>query len=131
MKGEIIIIQFIKFGIVGIINTLITVISFNILVFINVNYLVANCISYFLGVINSYLLNSKFVFHENRNKENMFKFLVVNILVLGFNSLILYVGVNDLGLNISVSQIISIILGMFVNFVLNKIWVFKSVVKEV
>lgn len=131
MKGEIIIIQFIKFGIVGIINTLITVISFNILVFINVNYLVANCISYFLGVINSYLLNSKFVFHENRNKENMFKFLVVNILVLGFNSLILYVGVNDLGLNISVSQIISIILGMFVNFVLNKIWVFKSIVKEV
>lgn len=116
---------------VGIINTLITVVSFNVLVFINMNYLIANCIAYFLGVINSYLLNSKFVFHETRNKDNMVKFLIVNILVLGFNSLILYVGVNDLHINVSISQIISMILGTFLNFILNKVWVFKSKAREV
>lgn len=130
-KEAIIIIQFIKFGMVGIINTLITVVSFNVLVFINMNYLIANCIAYFLGVINSYLLNSKFVFHETRNKDNMVKFLIVNILVLGFNSLILYVGVNDLHINVSISQIISMILGTFLNFILNKVWVFKSKAREV
>ncbi|MDK0684451.1 GtrA family protein [Clostridium perfringens] len=118
-----------KFGIVGILNTLITVVSFNILVFVNINYLCANCISYFLGVINSYLLNSKFVFKESRSKENLTKFLIVNILVLGFNSLILYLGVNELGVNISISQIVSIVLGTFLNFGLNKVWVFTEIGK--
>ena len=122
------IIQFLKFGIVGILNTLITVVSFNILVFVNINYLCANCISYFLGVINSYLLNSKFVFKESRSKENLTKFLIVNILVLGFNSL-LYLGVNELGVNISISQIVSIVLGTFLNFGLNKVWVFTEIGK--
>ena len=123
------IIQFLKFGIVGVLNTLITVVSFNILVFVNINYLCANCISYFLGVINSYLLNSKFVFKESRSKENLTKFLIVNILVLGFNSLILYLGVNELGVNISISQIVSIVLGTFLNFGLNKVWVFTEIGK--
>ncbi|MDU7884964.1 MAG: GtrA family protein [Clostridium perfringens] len=123
------IIQFLKFGIVGILNTLITVVSFNILIFVNINYLCANCISYFLGVINSYLLNSKFVFKESRSKENLTKFLIVNILVLGFNSLILYLGVNELGVNISISQIVSIVLGTFLNFGLNKVWVFTEIGK--
>lgn len=123
------IIQFLKFGIVGILNTLITVVSFNILVFVNINYLCANYISYFLGVINSYLLNSKFVFKESRSKENWTKFLIVNILVLGFNSLILYLGVNELGVNISISQIVSIVLGTFLNFGLNKVWVFTEIGK--
>ena len=123
------IIQFLKFGIVGILNTLITIVSFNILIFVNINYLCANCISYFLGVINSYLLNSKFVFKESRSKENLTKFLIVNILVLGFNSLILYLGVNELGVNISISQIVSIVLGTFLNFGLNKVWVFTEIGK--
>lgn len=123
------IIQFLKFGIVGILNTLITVVSFNILIFVNINYLCANCISYFFGVINSYLLNSKFVFKESRSKENLTKFLIVNILVLGFNSLILYLGVNELGVNISISQIVSIVLGTFLNFGLNKVWVFTEIGK--
>lgn len=82
-----------------------------------------------MGVINSYLLNSKFVFKESRSKENLTKFLIVNILVLGFNSLILYLGVNELGVNISISQIVSIVLGTFLNFGLNKVWVFTEIGK--
>ncbi|MDL0421772.1 GtrA family protein [Caldifermentibacillus hisashii] len=82
---------FIKFNIVGLMNTLITIISYNILVYFHVYYVAANIIGYLLGVLNSYFWNKNWVF-ENRSKGNVvfFKFLLVNLLTLGSNTLLLF-----------------------------------------
>ncbi|MDR4427381.1 GtrA family protein, partial [Bacillus anthracis] len=46
--------KLLKFGLVGIFNTLIPIISFWILLKFGMNYLIANTIAYLIGVANSY-----------------------------------------------------------------------------
>lgn len=118
------IIQFIKFGIVGCLNTLITIVSFNIFLFFNINYLIANCIAYFLGVINSYLLNSKLVFNTSYDKKILIKFILSNIFVLIINTGILYIASNNFELNHTIGQVLATGLGLIINFILSKFIVF-------
>ncbi len=65
--------KFLKFGLVGIFNTLITIISYIILVKFGMNYLVANIISYLIGVANSYYWNKNWVFQSNSKTYQFFK----------------------------------------------------------
>ena len=57
--------KLLKFGLVGIFNTLITIISFWILLKFGMNYLIANTIAYLIGVANSYYWNKNWVFKPN------------------------------------------------------------------
>lgn len=118
---------FIKFNIVGLMNTLITIISYNILVYFHVYYVVANIIGYLLGVLNSYFWNKNWVF-ENQSKGNVMflKFLLVNLLTLGSNTLLLFYFVESIKMLPILSQILSTGIGMLVNFSLNKYWTFKN-----
>lgn len=108
-------------------NTAISLTLFSLLVFLKVNYIVANVISYSIGTANSYLWNKGWVFKSKENHSKMiYKFIGVNILTLLFNSFILYNFVSVLGLNKVIGQIIATFLGMIMNFVLNKIWTFRG-----
>ncbi|MDM5237014.1 sugar translocase [Bacillus cereus] len=122
--------KLLKFGLVGIFNTLITIISFMILVKLGMNYLVANTISYLIGVANSYYWNKNWVFKPNNKSTSMFfKFLTVNLIVLAFNTLCLFILVDKLAFNPFIAQIFAIGVGMVINFVLNKIWTFNQTEK--
>ena len=58
--------KFIKFGLVGVLNTLINWIIFALLNFVGVKYhIVANAIAYAIATANSYIWNSKWVFKYN------------------------------------------------------------------
>jgi len=62
------IIQLMKYGVIGVMNTLITVISFYLLnTKLNVPYGIANTIGYVLGVINSFIWNRQWVFKTGTN----------------------------------------------------------------
>ena len=62
------IIQLMKYGVIGVLNTLITAISFYILnTWLNVPYGAANIIGYILGVINSFIWNRQWVFKTGTN----------------------------------------------------------------
>ncbi len=61
-------IQLLKYGVIGVMNTLITLVTFYILnTKLGWPYGVANVIGYVLGVINSFLWNSKWVFKTQNN----------------------------------------------------------------
>ncbi len=62
-------IQFIKFGLVGVSNTLINYIVYIIFFSIGVPYLIANAIGFIVSVLNAYFWGSRFVFKEDKNKE--------------------------------------------------------------
>lgn len=118
--------QFIKFGIVGVSNTIITFAIYSLLVYFNINYIIANIIGYCAGIANSFVWNSKWVFKKNSsNSTILFKFIIVNLIVLCITTYSLFILVNTFGINKYLSQIITIILGMIINFILNKIWTFK------
>ena len=55
-----------------------------------------------------------------------FKFLTVNLIVLAFNTLCLFILVNKFTFNALIAQIFAIGVGIVINFVLNKIWTFNQ-----
>ncbi|KAB2388933.1 MULTISPECIES: GtrA family protein [Bacillus cereus group] len=119
--------KFLKFSLIGILNTFITMISYIALVKVGINYLTANCFAYLIGVINSYYWNKNWVF-EFKNKEiSLFlNFLTVNIIVLTFNTINLFILVDKLFINKFISQLVSISVGMIMNFSLHKLWTFNK-----
>lgn len=119
--------QLIKFGFVGIGNTVLTILFFNVFVFFNMNYLISNMIAYLIGMLNSYYWNKNWVFKANQsNREVFYKFIIVNVLVLGINNLVLHFGVTMLQVSPFVSQMMGTAVGMGVNFLLNRMWTFKE-----
>ncbi|NUC15822.1 GtrA family protein [Bacillus mycoides] len=123
--------KFLKFGLVGIANTLITIISYVILVKLGMNYLVANTLSYSIGVANSYYWNKNWVFQSNGKDSSIFiKFLTVNLIVFAFNTLSLFILVTKFSINEFIAQIFAIGIGMMINFFLNKMWTFSQTEKS-
>ncbi|MGN4426590.1 GtrA family protein [Bacillus cereus group sp. MYBK30-1] len=119
--------KLLKFGLVGIFNTLITIVSYFILVKLGINYLVANILSYLIGVANSYYWNKNWVFQSSGKNSSIFiKFLTVNLLVLAFNTLSLFILVDKFSINEFIAQIFAIGIGMMINFFLNKVWTFNQ-----
>lgn len=117
--------QFIKFSIVGVCNTLATLLSYWILVYFGVNFVIANIIGYCIGILNSYFWNSRWVFNNNSQSKVMIKFICVNLVVLSINTLLLYLLVKDIKVNAYISQLLVTAVGMVINFILNKVWTFK------
>ncbi len=66
-KGNIV--QFIKFGLVGVSNTLINYIVYVIFVSLGVHYTIANALGFVISVLNAYFWGSRFVFKEDETKE--------------------------------------------------------------
>jgi len=62
-------IQFIKFGLVGVSNTLVNYVVYIIFFSIGVPYLIANAIGFIVSVLNAYFWGSRFVFKEDKTKE--------------------------------------------------------------
>lgn len=120
--------KFIKFGLVGVLNTLINWIIFALLNFVGVYYIVANVIAYAIATANSYIWNSKWVFKYNGKdkKETTAKFIILNLIGLALNTAILYFLVDILSLNKLVGLVITTAIVMIINYIVNKIWVFKE-----
>ena len=66
-KGSII--QFIKFGIVGVSNTLVNYIVYVIFISLGAHYVVANTFGFVISILNEYFWGSRFVFKEDETKE--------------------------------------------------------------
>lgn len=120
--------KFIKFGLVGVLNTLINWIIFAVLNFVGVYYIIANVIAYVIATINSYTWNSRWVFKYNGKdqKETTTKFIVLNLVGLALNTIILYLLVDLIGLNKLIALVITTVIVMIINYIVNKIWVFKE-----
>ena len=120
--------RFIKFGLIGVLNTLINWILFILLNSFGVYYIISNVIAYSISTLNSYLWNSKWVFKYNEDnvKETSFKFIVLNIIGLTLNTIILYLLVDIIGLNKLISLVITTGIVMILNYFINKLWVFKK-----
>jgi putative flippase GtrA len=119
--------KLLKFGLVGVVNTLISIACYILFVKLGMHYILANIISYMIGVVNSYYWNKKWVFQYKQNHLSVFaKFIIVNLVVLCINTSSLFLFVHKFGLNQYLAQFMSTVLGMGINFILNKKWTFES-----
>lgn len=118
--------SFIRFIIVGTSNFIITVVTFMIIYHISSEYNIASISGFSLSLINSYYLNKNFTFSSNtQNKSVKFKFFAANIFGLLINLLSLNILITIFHLDEILSQIISTICVMLINYSSFKI-IFKT-----
>ena len=121
-------IQFIKFGIVGIFNTLLTALTIWILlkVFHCSDYL-SNLSGYIIGLINSFIWNRKWTF-ESKAKVSVtiFKFMVTFAISYLFQLGNLYLLLHFTHIDPYLCQLLSITVYTVINFILNKYYTFKT-----
>ena len=122
------VIRFIKFGMVGVINTLVNWIIFFILNALGMYYILANIIAYILGTVNSYLWNTLWVFKykDKASTETTIKFIILNLIGLGLNTGILYVLFDLCNLNKFIGLVTTTAIVMIINYIVNKLWVFSK-----
>lgn len=122
------VLQFIKFGIVGVSNTAISMIVYYAVILINEKwYLAGSVLGFVVSVLNSYYWNSNYVFNM---QEDRLRTLVRTFIAYGSNLLIgtvlLWLFVEKLGISPYIAPLLNLIITVPLNFVLNKFWVMKK-----
>jgi len=126
------IIRIVRFSIVGVINTLVFASIFYAMYrFAKIHYLISTTSAYALATINSFLINRTWTFDSRANSKKKFvKFVLINVLSAGINSLLMYLFVDKVGFNVLLSQAVTILVTMCVNYIGNRMWTFRDVCSE-
>ena len=127
------IVQIIKFGIVGVIAT---VIDFGVLAFmkevLNVNVQISTAVSFSVSVFANYLLSMLFVFkskEDNKIKE-FIGFLLLSIGGLLLDQLVMWLGTDVVTIHYLVVKILATGVVAVYNFVTRKLFLEKKTAEE-
>ena len=120
--------QFVKFGIVGVSNTAISLLVYYAVLLLNKDwYQIGNAAGFIVSVLNSFYWNSKFVF---KVQDNQLSRLVKTFTAYGSNLLLgavlLHLFIEKLGISAFIAPLINLCITIPLNFVLNKFWVMKK-----
>jgi putative flippase GtrA len=121
--------QFVKFGIVGAIGTIVDI---TILVFlkevVGLNVYVANSFSFTLAVLNNYTLNSLWTFadQEKEHRRQLLQFFIVSAVGLALSQALLFFFHDVMHLHYLIAKCLGILIVLFWNFFANRFWTFKQ-----
>jgi len=132
--------QFVKFGIVGLSNTVIAYLIYSGLLilfekmrwFPNADYLIASVISFVLSVLWSFYWNSRKVFVVKEGEERkLLPALIKTFISYSFTGLILsnillVIWVKVFGISKFIAPLINLVVTIPLNFIINKFWAFKT-----
>lgn len=150
------IIQFIKFGLVGVSNTLISQVVYMVCVAFGMHYIVGNVLAFIISVLNAYVLQNVFVFKQDDSLEKRvwwqvllktyvayaFTGLILNSLLLvlwidiikieRFTHLLTDL-VNRVGIPAEnryiaecLAPLLNLVVNVPINFVINKFWAYRQ-----
>lgn len=128
--------QFIKFGLVGFSNTLISYGVYSILTLLGVPYVLSNIFGFIISVINSFYWNNKYVFkNEGSKKRNLFLTFIKTFIAYGttgivLSNILLVILVEKFNFSKFISPILILIVTIPLNFVINKYWSFRTSKEE-
>ncbi|MBE6844778.1 MAG: GtrA family protein [Ruminococcus sp.] len=124
--------QFVKFGMVGVLNTLISTGIYYIFIFVNEDlYLIGHIVGFIVSVLNAYYFNQKFVFKLQMStfREHL-KALLKTYLSYGFTFLLstflLWFFVEICDISEKIVPFINLLITTPLNFIFNKFWSFKK-----
>jgi len=120
-------IHYLKFCVVGGLNTAIDFFVFSFLSYLGVYYIIAQCVSYGCGVVNSYLLNRTWTFQQqgNKGKYEFLKFTVLNVFTLIVTSFLLTLFHYKFSIPLTYSKVLVTIVSVGLNYIGTRFWVFK------
>lgn len=120
------------YGIIGSFSSGLDFLIYTFLVqLVGLQYLVANCISVIAGISTSFYLNRNYNFKVKDHTKRRFSiFLTVGLCGLVMSNLILYLCIDNLGMDKLISKLLSIVLVVFFQFLVNKYLTFKPTNNE-
>ena len=120
------------YGIIGSFSSGLDFLIYTFLVqLVGLQYLVANCISVVAGISTSFYLNRNYNFKVKDHTKRRFSiFLTVGLCGLVMSNLILYLCIDNLGMDKLISKLLSIVLVVFFQFLVNKYLTFKPTNNE-
>ena len=124
-------IQFIKFGLVGVSNNLISYGSYVLLVSIGMHYVPSNIIGFSISVFNAFYWNNKYVFSDSKGSRVWWKTLIKTYISYAgtgiiLSNILLAVWVELFQVPKIIAPIISLMVTIPINFLTNKYWAYKS-----
>jgi len=127
LKSTRLLIQFVKYGVVGISNTLLTAAIIWIMMKVcHSSDYVSNIIGYIVGLINSFIWNRRWTFENNSQlSKTAFKFIITFAISYLLQLGNLYLLLNYTTFDAYFCQLTSIVVYTSVNFILNKYYTFK------
>lgn len=121
-------IQIIKFGLVGLSNTVISLLIYYVLIWGGINYLLSTITGYLLSSVWGYFLNKIWVFKAKKQRafgKSLTRYYIVYSVSLILSIALAYFWVDLLGITKYISPILSMCITIPFNFVLNKYWVYQ------
>lgn len=126
---EKVIIQLVKFGIVGLTNNIIYYLIYVLFVYLGIDYIVSNIFAFLISVFNAYYWNNRYVFQDGNRRIWWLTFLKTFISYSGtgiiLSNVLLYIFVEILGISTICAPLIELAITIPVNFVINKVWTYK------
>jgi putative flippase GtrA len=122
-----VVVQFVKFGIVGISNTLLAFAIYTVLLKVfGVWYLGASAIGFVCGAVNGFLLNRRWTFAGHVGDAlTPVRWGVVQGCGLGLNEALLYAFVDGAGVEKLLSQVFATVVVTVLTFAVNRAWTFR------
>ena len=122
--------QFIKFGLVGLSNTLVSWICYYVILWINDDlYMLGSLVGTVVSVANAFFWNDKFVFTGGektwRAKMKRLGKTYVSYGGTSLLSIVLLWFEVQLGVSKVIAPVVNLIITIPLNFVINKLWTFK------
>lgn len=114
---------FVKFILVGVLNTAFGYLAYALLLFLGLHYTLAVVLSTIAGVLFNFKTTGTIVFKNNNNKL-IFKFVAVYAITTTLGIIILRMA-ELAGINLYLAGLVSTGICAIIAFLLNKNWVFK------
>ena len=126
--GAPLLVQLVKFGIVGISNTLLTFAVYTLLLKVfGVWYLAASAIGFGVGAVNGFLLNRRWTFRGHVGDAlTPVRWTIVQGCGLGINEGLLYLFVHDAGIEKLLAQGFATAVVTITTFTANRAWTFRT-----
>ncbi len=120
--------QIIKFGCVGVINTMVSYVVTVFCVFLGLHLLVSNAVAFIISTACAFILNYLFVFSPRPCwwKGLIKSYCSYAFTGIGLNSALLYLLSTVLGVSEYLSPLLVLVVTIPCNFLLNKLWAFKK-----
>lgn len=148
--------QIVSFGLVGVLNTLVSQIVYMICVALGMHYIAANVIGFIISVFHAYLWQTKVVFKEDESLEKRvwWKVLLKTYAAYAFTGLVLNnillilwidvirieqftpvitelvnrfgIQIENRELAVTVAPLLNIVINVPINFIINKFWAYRQ-----
>jgi glycosyltransferase involved in cell wall biosynthesis/putative flippase GtrA len=123
--------QFISFGLIGGLNTILSLGIYWLVIYLGGHYLVGSVLGFVITVAISYVLNNLFTFKGDAKPEWSLRTLIKVYASYALTGLILHnilllLWVEALGINENLAPILNLFFTIPLNFILNKLWAYKK-----